>query len=83
MLGDEIRYLTAAFDRSGAGSACLRRYPDQAASREIIEGLVGVDPTEAGNPLSAPGDDDLVSGLHPLQIFAEAVVQLANPNFVS
>jgi hypothetical protein len=55
-------------------------HPHQAASRESIERTLA-EAAEAGDGPAAAGDDDLASPLHPLQVLAEAIVQLADPDF--
>lgn len=56
------------------------RHPDQSAARESIERPL-TEPAQARHRTSAPGDDDLASPLHSLQVLAEAIVELTDPDF--
>jgi hypothetical protein len=56
------------------------RHPHQTTSREGIERTLA-EPAEARHRQPAPRDDDLTAPLHSLQILAEAIVELTDPDF--
>jgi len=56
------------------------RHPNQAAACESIEWSLAESAETSDGP-AAPSNDDLASPLHSLQILAEAIVQLADPDF--
>jgi hypothetical protein len=56
------------------------RHPHQATAHESVEWPL-TEPAEARDGSPAPGDDDLASSLHSLQVLAEAIVKLTDPDF--
>jgi len=56
------------------------RHPNQATARERVKRPLA-EPTQAGNRTSAASDNDLVPPLHPLQVLAEAIMELTDPDF--
>jgi hypothetical protein len=54
-------------------------HPHQTTSREVFERPLGIESSEASDAPPTPGNDDLASVLHSLQILAEAIVQLTDP----
>jgi hypothetical protein len=57
------------------------RHPHQTTTRKSIKWPLA-EPAEAGHGPSAAGDDNLASPLHSLQVLAEAIVELTDPDFV-
>jgi hypothetical protein len=52
----------------------------QATSRESFKRPLS-EPAESSDRPAAPGDDHLAASLHALQVLAEAVMELADPDF--
>lgn len=55
------------------------RHPHQTTACESIERPL-TEPAEARHWPPPPGDDDLTSPLHALQVLAEAIVKLSDSN---
>lgn len=53
------------------------RHPHKTATRESIEWPLA-EPAEASNRPATPGDDDLTSPLHALQVLAETIMELSD-----
>jgi hypothetical protein len=79
LLGNEIGNRTGALHLRRARRALALRHTHQATARESIERPLS-EPAEASNRPPTPGDDDLASPLYALQVLAEAIVQLADPD---
>jgi hypothetical protein len=56
------------------------RHPYQATARERIERPLA-EPAEESDGSAAPGDNDLASPLHALQVLTEAIMQLTDADF--
>jgi len=62
--------------------ARLLRQTDEPAANELLQRRLTINRRQAGDPLTAPGYDHLRAVLNPLEILAEAVVQIANADFL-
>lgn len=56
------------------------RHPDQSAARESIERPLA-EPAQARYRTSAASNNDLASPLYSLQVLAEAIMELTDPDF--
>jgi len=60
------------------GRAGLRGLAYEPATFQIRQRLLAVDTNQPRDRLAAPGDDDCLAALDPLEVLAETVVQLAD-----
>jgi hypothetical protein len=79
LLGDEIGNRTGALHLRRARRALALRHPHQTAAGESIKRPLA-EPAEASYRPPAAGDDDLASPLHSLQVLAQAIVELSDPD---
>lgn len=58
----------------------LLRQSDKATTCKSIKGPLS-EPAETGDGPATPGDDDLASALHALQVLTEAIMELTDSDF--
>ena len=56
---------------------------DRASPDELLQRILAVERREPSDWPSAPGDDDLSAPLDALEMFAEPIVKLADPDLVA
>lgn len=78
LLGDEARYRAGGLHPGPPGRSWPLRQLDETAARKVLDS-VGVEPTDAGDAPSPPGDNDLSPLLDLLEIGAEPVAELPDP----
>lgn len=55
---------------------------DEAALHEIVQRILGIDGRQSGDRRTAARDDDLGTGRHALEVLAQTIVKLSDPNLV-
>jgi len=80
LLGDETGNRTGALHLREPRRMRPLRHPHKATAGESVEWPLAK-PAQASNRPPTPGDDDLASPLHSLQVLTETIVQLADTDF--
>jgi hypothetical protein len=63
--------------------ACTRRRGDEATADQILQRILVVDRRQPRDRPAATGDDHLSTPLNTLEMLAQPIVELANPDLVS
>ena len=86
LVGDEIAHRSGGLDATGGQmtATAAARGSNHPGFDEIGEPVLGgVDREEAGNRPPPIGDDDLLAGTHSVEVSAEVVLELPNPDLGS
>jgi len=70
-------------DARPPGSSRSVRRRDETAAHEILQRILPGDGRQTGNRPTAPGDDDLGAPLDPLEMLAQAIVELPDAHLVA
>jgi hypothetical protein len=63
--------------------AWARRWREEATADQILQGILAVDGGQPCDRPAAAGDNHLATPLNTLEMLAQPIVELANPNLVS
>ncbi len=81
LVGDEIGHRPSRRDPRTPGPSGLVGQTHEAAASKILKRIVAIDRREPRDPLPASGHDDVRAAFHSLEMLAETVVKLPDPDF--